>query len=66
MDCGGASGTSELPVVDVGVAGAEEKTEEEPEEELVAVPLVDVSGVEEGVGVLDSLVEEPEEVGPST
>jgi hypothetical protein len=54
----------------VGVAGAEEKIEEEPEE-LVVVPLIDVSGVVEGVGVLDALVDERlvdelEEVGSST
>jgi hypothetical protein len=66
VDCGGASGTAELLGVDVGVTGAEEKTEEEPEGEMVAVPLIDVSGVLEGVGVLDPLVEELEEVGSST
>jgi hypothetical protein len=66
---GGASGTREP--LDVGVAGAEEKRVAEPEDEpededMVAVPLTEVSGVVEGVGVLEPLAEELEDVGSST
>ena len=62
---GGASGTLEL--LGVGVAGAEVKPEEEPEDEVIdAVPLTEVSGVVEGVGVLEPLADELDEVGSST
>jgi len=66
---GGASGTLE-PLGD-GVAGAEEKPVAEPEdepenEEVVVVPLTEVSGVVEGVGVLDPLADELVEEGSST
>lgn len=60
-DWGGASGTPELLVADVGVAGAEEKSEEAG----LAVPFIEVSEVV-GVGVLGPLVDELEEVGSST
>jgi hypothetical protein len=66
---GGASGTPEL--LDVDVAGAEENIVDDPdddpdEEVMVAVLFTEVSGVVEGVGVLDPVVDELEEVGSST